>query len=163
VAALVGAVAGEHVATASSRLAAGVAATVLAGYGVAALVDRDGAGRDAAGGAGAVSDRAGGDGARDGAEGGAGAARAAVPSGRGLGVALPVALSMDNLVAGLGLGVLGVPVPVSVLALGAASAAMAAAGVAVGRRLGARRVPSERVAGVTMLAVAVLLAAGVRG
>jgi putative Mn2+ efflux pump MntP len=81
--------------------------------------------------------------------------------GRGLGVALPVALSADNLVAGLGLGVLGVPVPLAVVALGASSAAMAAAGVALGHRLGARRLPSDRVAGIAMLGVAVLLAAGV--
>lgn len=80
---------------------------------------------------------------------------------RGLGVALPVALSADNLVAGLGLGVLGIPIPVAVAALGLSSAALAAAGVAAGHRAAGRRLPSDRVAGIALLAVAVLLAAGV--
>ena len=70
---------------------------------------------------------------------------------------LPLALSLDNLVAGFGLGAIRVPVILSAVVLGIVSGAMALAGLYLGSLVG-QSIPAraERVGGAAL----VLLAAG---
>jgi manganese efflux pump family protein len=69
---------------------------------------------------------------------------------------LPLALSLDNLVAGIGLGVLGYPIFFAALTIGAISGLMALAGLKLGNAMG-RYLPvgSDVLGGVALVFVAV--------
>jgi putative Mn2+ efflux pump MntP len=71
---------------------------------------------------------------------------------------LPLALSLDNLVAGIGLGVLGYPIFFAALTIGAISGLMALAGLKLGNVIG-RYLPvrADLLSGVALLFVAVTL------
>ena len=75
---------------------------------------------------------------------------------------LPLALSLDNLVAGFGLGAVRVPVVLSALVLGTVSGAMALAGLYLGALVG-RTMPAraERVGGAALALLAVGMACDV--
>jgi putative Mn2+ efflux pump MntP len=72
---------------------------------------------------------------------------------------LPIALSLDNLLAGAGVGFLGFPVVPSALVLGAMSAAVCLVGLHLGSSI-VRWVPlrAEAIAGLAFIAIAILLA-----
>jgi putative Mn2+ efflux pump MntP len=74
---------------------------------------------------------------------------------------LPLSLSLDNLVAGVGLGLLGFPVVVSDVTFGATTAVLSWLALRVGG-VAARYIPgrSDRVAGLVLLVVAISLLAG---
>lgn len=83
------------------------------------------------------------------------------PTGRAL-VLVPVALSLDNLAAGLALGSADVPA-VSAVVLGVASALMAGVGLGIGARLRGRlRGRVSRLSGVLLLAMAGAQGVGLR-
>jgi manganese efflux pump family protein len=72
---------------------------------------------------------------------------------------VPLFLSLDNLVAGVGLGTLGPPVVPAAVIIGAVSGAMSLAGLALGR-LGRLSVPAgvERLSGLLLVALGVATA-----
>jgi putative Mn2+ efflux pump MntP len=72
---------------------------------------------------------------------------------------VPFFLSLDNLVAGVGLGTLGPPVVLSAVIIGALSGALALAGLALGR-LGRLSLPAkvERLSGLLLVALGVAAA-----
>ncbi len=71
---------------------------------------------------------------------------------------LPLALSVDNLLAGAGLGLLGVSPVVPALIFGAATAVMSIAGLLIGR-LAARAIPvrADLLSGISLVSAAVVL------
>ena len=71
---------------------------------------------------------------------------------------LPLVLSLDNLVAGIGLGVLGFPIFFAALIIGAISSLMALVGLKLGNIIG-RLLPirSDLLSGVALVFVAVTL------
>jgi manganese efflux pump family protein len=72
---------------------------------------------------------------------------------------LPLCLSVDNLVVGVGLGVLGYPVPLSPGIIGVLSGLMSFGGLRLGRAIGSRfPFKAELVGGVAMLVLSVVLA-----
>ena len=72
---------------------------------------------------------------------------------------IPVSLSLDNLVAGVGIGMLELPVLVSALVLGVVSGLMSLAGLRLGSAVG-RYLPlrAEMLSGVALIGMAVVLA-----
>ena len=72
---------------------------------------------------------------------------------------IPISLSLDNLVAGVGIGMLAFPVLVSALVLGVCSGLMSLAGLRLGSVIG-RYVPlrAELLSGVALIGMAVFLA-----
>ncbi len=72
---------------------------------------------------------------------------------------MPLCLSLDNLVAGVGLGALGPPVVPSAVIIGALSGAMSLLGMALGR-LGRLSLPArvERLSGLLLVAMGVVAA-----
>jgi len=72
---------------------------------------------------------------------------------------VPLFLSLDNLVAGVGLGTLGPPVVPSAIVIGALSGAMSLAGLALGR-IGRLSLPAgfERLSGLLLVALGVATA-----
>jgi putative Mn2+ efflux pump MntP len=86
------------------------------------------------------------------------------PPGYGTGrlVIAGFALSLDNLVVGLGLGVTRVPLLAAVLTFAVVSVGLSLAGLELGQRVGARSQDNaELLAGAMLLAVGVLIAVGV--
>lgn len=82
------------------------------------------------------------------------------PAGdRWVGLALPLLLSIDNLVVGLGLGSLGLSAAASATLIGTISGLMSLAGLSIGSTVG-RAMPAraERIGGAVLTVVAVFLA-----
>jgi manganese efflux pump family protein len=78
------------------------------------------------------------------------------PTGGWAILGVPLFLSLDNLVAGIGLGTLGPPVVPSAIVIGALSGAMSLAGLALGR-LGRLSLPArvERLPGLLLVALGI--------
>ena len=83
----------------------------------------------------------------------------AEPEGGWAVLGVPLCLSLDNLVAGIGLGTLSLPVVPSAILIGALSGAMSLAGLALGR-LGRLSLPAsvERLSGLLLVALGVVAA-----
>jgi putative Mn2+ efflux pump MntP len=85
--------------------------------------------------------------------------RAEPEEGRWLMLGLPVALSLDNLIAGTSLGLLGFPVILSAAVIGAISALMSLAGLVLGKTaISLLKLQSEVIGGVALVVIGLTLA-----
>lgn len=79
--------------------------------------------------------------------------------GRWVVLGLPLALSLDNLIAGTSLGIIGFPLALSVVVIGAMSALMSLAGLLLGKTaVRFLNLKSEVFAGVVLVAIGITLA-----